>query len=180
MTLAKELVRNMGKKLIGRKVITPPMGSYPGGLAQVIEIHPDPAAPEIVFNVENPAWRDDNGTHVIGVFGYEYVELQKMQRGEGRGGRRREGWPGVPLDPVLACLCFWCDPPNRSPATMFDFLDANGEGKKEWAPPCDEYVRKHNKHLDLEVYCAKCNHPRKCHPPYREQYAKMREEGKIR
>ena len=69
MTLAKDLVRKMGKKLIGRKVITPPMGSYPGGLAQVIEIHPDPAAPEIVFNVENPAGRDDNGTHVIGVFG---------------------------------------------------------------------------------------------------------------
>lgn len=80
MTLAKALVKAMGKRLIGRWVDTPAMGSYPGGCARVVEIHPDPAAPEIVFNVENTAWTDDNGGHIIGVFGYEDVELQRQKK----------------------------------------------------------------------------------------------------
>jgi hypothetical protein len=158
MTIAKSLVKRMGKKLIGRTVITPAMGSYPGGPAKVVKIRPDLAAPDIAFNVENPAWTGHGGGHIIGIFFYEDVELQKMLPGEGRGGQKRKGWPGVPLDPVLACICRWCDPPKD-------------EGGK---PPCDSYKRPHSKYLDLELYCVNCDHPRKCHSPYREQYTRMR------
>lgn len=90
-------------------------------------------------------------------------------------GRAHRGWPGVPLDPVLACICGQCDPPKHVPGWEFAFLDENGEGKEDWKPPCNEYTRPHNMHIDIEIYCAKCGHPRKCHSPYRERYANLRE-----
>ena len=52
---------------IGDLVYTHPMGEYPGGPAEVIEIDPDPAAPEIAFNVRHPTFGE------IGVFEYEEV-----------------------------------------------------------------------------------------------------------
>jgi len=64
-----------GTELIGRTVKTREMGSYPGGLATVTEIAPDPNAPEIAFTVQHPTWRDkfcEDGE--IGVFGYEIVD----------------------------------------------------------------------------------------------------------
>jgi len=66
---AKEAVIQYGKDLIGKYVHTSPMGDYPGGLAKVIEIAPDPAAPEIVFQVEHPA------VDPIGVFEHESVVI---------------------------------------------------------------------------------------------------------
>lgn len=74
---AKYLVLLMGQRLIGRTVLTEPMGIYPGGPAKVTEINPDPAAPEIVMQVEHPTWRDDgdNERGSIGVFSYEELEL---------------------------------------------------------------------------------------------------------
>lgn len=72
---AKELVGEMGCRLIGRTVLTPAMGEYPGGLAKVVELHPDPGAPEIVFNVAHPTWKDDEDNNIMGVFEYEDVEL---------------------------------------------------------------------------------------------------------
>ena len=75
MTLAKKLVKRLGKDLIGRTVFTPAMGEYPGGYAKVIEIHPDPGAPEIVFNVEHPTWKDDEDNNIMGVFENEDVSL---------------------------------------------------------------------------------------------------------
>lgn len=72
---AEELVAVIGHRLIGRTVLTPALGCYPGGHAQVVELHPDPGAPEIVFNVEHPSWKDDEGNSIMGIFEYEDVEL---------------------------------------------------------------------------------------------------------
>jgi hypothetical protein len=80
MTLAKALVKNMGKRLIGRTVVTHRMGSYPGGYAKVVEIHPDPAAPEISFNVKHNDWKDEDGNSIMGIFEYEDVELLRLPR----------------------------------------------------------------------------------------------------
>jgi len=67
--LAEELVKKHGSALIGRTVLTNPMGEYPGGYAEVLELEPDPEAPEIVFQVKHPTFGE------IGVFGYERVYL---------------------------------------------------------------------------------------------------------
>lgn len=66
---ARTLVQKLGKHLIGRRVNTPAVGEYPGGMATVIEIEPDKNAPEIVFQVNLPSWGD------IGVFEHEEVSL---------------------------------------------------------------------------------------------------------
>lgn len=66
---AKKLVKKHGQSLVGKKIVTPAMGDYPGGVATVIEIAPDFTAPEIVFDVEHPTFGK------IGVFEYEQVRL---------------------------------------------------------------------------------------------------------
>jgi len=67
---AKTLVKRLGQKLIGRTVMTPQLGDYPGGAAVVIEIAPDPIiAPEISFTVNHPTFGE------CGVFEYERVRL---------------------------------------------------------------------------------------------------------
>lgn len=66
---AKQLVEANGKKLIGLNVMTKRFGEYPGGVAEVIEIEPDPESPEIVFQVRHPNFGE------IGVFEFESVEL---------------------------------------------------------------------------------------------------------
>lgn len=66
---AEELVNLYGDDLIGEKIMTEAMGDYPGGIATIIEIHPDPAVAEIPIQVNNPGWGE------IGVFHYETVEL---------------------------------------------------------------------------------------------------------
>ena len=53
---------------IGDLIWTEPMGEWPGGYARIIELEPDPNAPEIVFQVEGA-----NGQGDIGVFGYERI-----------------------------------------------------------------------------------------------------------
>lgn len=73
------LVKECGaKKLIGRRVVTPALGSYPGGLVTIIEVGHDDSAPEIVFLVQHDTWRDpdisDDGT--MGIFDYELVKLK--------------------------------------------------------------------------------------------------------
>lgn len=79
---AEKLVKRMGESLIGRVVFTEEVGEYPGGLAKVVEIHPDPGAPEIVFNVQNSEWADDDGGNIIGVFADEEVELISQMKEE--------------------------------------------------------------------------------------------------
>jgi hypothetical protein len=68
-TIAKQLVADMGAALIGREIHTIPFGAYPGGVAKVTELTPDPQAPEIVMQVEHPTFGS------IGVFEDEPVEL---------------------------------------------------------------------------------------------------------
>jgi len=65
---AKELVTKHGSALVGRLVLTQPNGEYPGGIAEVVRIAPDPNAPEIVFDVKTDEWD-------IGVFEHETVHL---------------------------------------------------------------------------------------------------------
>lgn len=79
---AKELLDEMGEKLIGRTIFTEPFGDWPGGRAIVKEIAPDPEAPEIVFTVLGTGKRINNAilkgkldSPVIGVFDYEPVDL---------------------------------------------------------------------------------------------------------
>ena len=66
---AYQLVKSLGKELVGQKVVTEPYGEYPGGIATVTEIAPDTAAPEIVFQVNLPSWGE------IGVFYHEDVAV---------------------------------------------------------------------------------------------------------
>ena len=71
---AKQLVKKMGRKLIGRTILTVKMGEYPGGLAKVIALNIDRAAPEIVCNVRHPAFGE------IGVFENEEVMLMAVRK----------------------------------------------------------------------------------------------------
>ena len=66
---AKQLIDIHGTSLIGQRVETEPIGEYPGGIAIVTELAPDPQAPEIVFTVQHPSYGD------IGVFDWELVTL---------------------------------------------------------------------------------------------------------
>lgn len=68
---ARELVECFGEELIGRRIMTPKCGSYPGGIATVVSIYPDPEAPDIVCEVENEHWIDDDGINRIGILDYE-------------------------------------------------------------------------------------------------------------
>ena len=66
---AKQLKWKHGERLIGRQIHTPPMGEYPGGIAQVVALTPDEACPEIVLQVKHPTFGE------IGVFEHEDVAL---------------------------------------------------------------------------------------------------------
>ncbi len=66
---AKQLIDIHGASLVGQRVETEAIGEYPGGIATVTELAPDPQAPEIVFNVRHPAYGE------IGVFDWELVAL---------------------------------------------------------------------------------------------------------
>lgn len=59
---AKELVESKGEGLVGQMVFTKKIGEYPGGRAKVVELNPDPEAPEIVMQVMHPTFGE------IGVF----------------------------------------------------------------------------------------------------------------
>jgi hypothetical protein len=66
---AQHLVEMYRDSLVGKWVTTEAIGEYPGGVAQVTEIAPDPAAPEIVFNVDLP------GYGPMGIFEMERSEI---------------------------------------------------------------------------------------------------------
>ena len=53
---AKQYIDELGENAIGQVVQTEAIGEYPGGLAEIIEIYPDPAAPDIVCMVLHPIW----------------------------------------------------------------------------------------------------------------------------
>ncbi len=66
---AKQLTIIHGPSLIGRRVETEAIGEYPGGIATVTELAPDPEAPEIDFKVRHHNYGE------IGVFEWERVAL---------------------------------------------------------------------------------------------------------
>jgi len=66
---AGEMVEKYGKDLIGKTVLTAPMGEYPGGLAIVTEIEPDENNTEIALNVNHPVFES------MGIFYYEEMTV---------------------------------------------------------------------------------------------------------
>ncbi len=74
---AKQLVEKHGKRLEGELVWTEAIGSYPGGVARIVQIYPDPNAPEIAYEVEslNENWMNEDGSRLMGVFGHERAIL---------------------------------------------------------------------------------------------------------
>lgn len=66
---AKLLRERQGEALVGKLVQTIAIGDWPGGIARVVDLGHDPAAPEIVMNVHS----DEHGD--IGVLEYEPLEL---------------------------------------------------------------------------------------------------------
>jgi hypothetical protein len=60
-----------GDLLVDVRVNTEAAGEYPGGPATIIQVQPDPEAPEIVFQVSNPAYEEGE----IGVFSHESIEF---------------------------------------------------------------------------------------------------------
>ena len=71
---ARKLVEVAGHRLVGRAVWTEAVGYYPGGVAQVAELAPDPVAGEVLFTVEHPIW-ERAGRSGTGVFEWEEVVL---------------------------------------------------------------------------------------------------------
>jgi hypothetical protein len=72
---AAQLVLKYGKKLVGKKVLTVPMGEWPGGMATVTEIQPDENAPDIVFYVAHVQPKIRAQFPSMGVFHYEECDL---------------------------------------------------------------------------------------------------------
>lgn len=75
---AAQLLDCYGGRLVGRQIITQAIGSYVGGIAKIIGIIPDVEAPEIVFQVQHPTWRDKDDPEsdgTIGIFHDEQVQL---------------------------------------------------------------------------------------------------------
>ena len=71
---ARKLVELAGVRLLGRTVLTEAIGYYAGGEARIVELAPDPGAPEILFTVEHPT-REQACRRRIGVFEWEEVVL---------------------------------------------------------------------------------------------------------
>ena len=66
---AEDMVTQFGEELIGKRVLTEEYGDWPGGIAVITEINPDPNAPEISFQVKSKHGE-------IGVFWHETCEFE--------------------------------------------------------------------------------------------------------
>jgi hypothetical protein len=66
---AWKLMTDHRDNLIGMWIMTERFGGYIGGPAKVIAINPDPNAPEIVIQVDNPKFGE------MGIFDYEDVSI---------------------------------------------------------------------------------------------------------
>ena len=72
--LARDLVaRYTSASLIGAQILTPRFGDWPGGVVTILEVTPDPNAPEIVL------WVRSKRHGEIGVFDFEEVGLFTLQ-----------------------------------------------------------------------------------------------------
>ena len=63
-------VESAGDRLLERTVWTQASGFCPGGAARVVELGPDPGAPEILFKGEHPKWVQA-GCSTLAVFEWE-------------------------------------------------------------------------------------------------------------
>ena len=72
MSARKLVVAMAGDRLLGRTVWAQAIGYYPGGAARVVELAPDPGAPEVLFTVEHPGWAQA-GCSTMAVFEWEEV-----------------------------------------------------------------------------------------------------------
>lgn len=66
-----------GIDIIGLRVLTEAIGTYPGGVARIIEVAPDPAAPEIAVQVRHETEIDPETGKLweIGIFDCEMLIL---------------------------------------------------------------------------------------------------------
>ena len=75
---ASELFEEHGSSLIGRTIMTLPMGNWIGGPAKIIDIYPNPSTKEILFQVQalfiTPDMQDIADSEV-GIFDDELVTL---------------------------------------------------------------------------------------------------------
>jgi hypothetical protein len=73
LSTAKDLLRDHGEALVGRKVWTQRIGNWPGGLARVTKLYHDESAPDILFQVEGleEQAKYPDGDKTIGVFDFE-------------------------------------------------------------------------------------------------------------
>lgn len=75
--IAKDLLYKYRFNLCGIIVLTEDLGIFPGGLAEIIEIEPDPNAPEISFNVHSFY---NNEEFVMGIFEWENIQVYKTDQ----------------------------------------------------------------------------------------------------
>jgi hypothetical protein len=73
---AAELSTHFGNRLVGATVMTSVLSRWQGGKAIVIEITPDPAAPEIPLQVKH-----DTTGEEMGIFGDEFLMLEAATLG---------------------------------------------------------------------------------------------------
>lgn len=119
---ARDLVDAHGLDLISKSVITEAIGGWPGGVATVTEIQPDPAAPEIVFQVRS----DEHGE--MGVFDHEMVTLVE---------------PAAKDAPVPVAdgepRCPGCG--GETEATVVTLPKLRQDGFRRYCSPCSRFLR---------------------------------------
>ena len=79
---AAELSAHYGHRLVGATAITSVVGRWNGGVAKIIEMLPDAAAPEIPMQIKHC----DSGEE-IGVFGDEFLMVELETIGPAPAGR---------------------------------------------------------------------------------------------
>ena len=68
---AAELSAAFGRRLVGSTAFTSVVGQWNGGMATIIELQPDAAAPEIPFQIKSAETGEE-----IGVFGDEFLMIE--------------------------------------------------------------------------------------------------------
>ena len=79
---AAELSAAFGHRLVGSTAFTSVVGQWKGGMATIIEMQPDDAAPEIPFQVKSTETGEE-----IGVFGDEFLMIELASIGPAPAGR---------------------------------------------------------------------------------------------
>ena len=86
---ASDMVKKYGESLIGQTVLTMGVGDYPGGEAKVVDLGDGVNASEIVMNVFNENWKDEDGNQRMGIFHWEIIAFARAPVVEPNG--KKEG-----------------------------------------------------------------------------------------